>query len=172
MRSISIAGFCLLLLGTSPAHAQRPSAASAGVADTAVVRLLSPGLIRGLDNSIARLLFDSTPTPWSISIPDSTSSVWRDLSSSLFSLLRAREIAPTDTAHRYLDISPVVMKGDTLVARFSVGSRWRCPDGKWTGHSTGYELTAVRHGSSWEYPKTRPVLYGDGMCLYPPSSPA
>jgi hypothetical protein len=172
MRYAGMICFFALLLSASPIQAQARSTADAGVADTTVVRLLSPGLIRGLDDSIARLLFDSTAEPWTISVPDSTSAAWRALASGLSSLLHARAIAHGDSVQNFLDIAPVSMNNDTLVAHFSVGLRWRCPAGEWAAGSTHYELTAVRHGTSWEYPQTRTVLYGDGACLVPLRSPA
>lgn len=170
MRQAVFPLIAVLVLTAGSTDAQRRVGSHALIADTTVVRLIAPGVIRELDDALARRLSDPVPRPWTITVPDSTAPAWRALVAGLSSLLRARTVEPSDSAHSYLHIEPAQMRGDTLVAHFVIGVRWRCGS-EWAGGYTTFEITTVRHGSSWEGLRSRPRAHGHGACLVPPRSP-
>lgn len=170
MRTVLDVAVTLLVLCSPPA-VTRVSAQVRPVADTTAVRPVSVGVVRELDPSLARVLFDRTPRPWRIVVPDTTSPAWRALEAGLYELLRARRTRPGDDTESFLRIDPPAVRGDTLVAYFTIGGRFRCGD-TWQGSYTGYEVKAVRYGGSWDAPRTEAVLFGDSVpCVLPPRSP-
>lgn len=164
MRRHFVTGLFLALIPSAPIGAQSSSEMVAGLTDSTVMSLILPGFIGDLSGVIARPLYDSTQWPWSFSMPDSASQSWQKISAYLFSLVNARKVTAADTIVSYLNVWDISFRNDSLVVQFTSGTRWYCPENRWTGGSTSYKTVVTRHGKNWTAPRTEPTEYGDGMC--------
>lgn len=135
------------------------------VSDTAVMRLVFTGVFERLAEDAAAAALDSTRQPaWQFSVPDSLARHWSALESHMLRVVGGRPRTNTDDSYSWLSITRVMMRADTLVAEYSIGSQWRCQS-EWKGHAVAYELTAVRVGQYWSGPVTAVVgTSSSGAC--------
>lgn len=170
MRSlIYLTGLLLSTCFAASAAAQAPSSTAAPV-DTGAIRTVTAAALRELGPQIAAGIFDSVARPWSVAVPDSAVPVWRTVRSHLYALLRARERIPVDSREQYLKFTRLVVRGDSLLAVFEIGQRWRC-GAEW--HGSGYEYTvgASRAAGAWQSTEIRQVIAFDPPPCPHPSDP-
>ena len=147
-------------LSVSRASAQR-SVSVRPVADSGVIRVLAVATFGVLAHALAAAALDTAPQPWRITLPDTLQPEWRQLRAGLGRALRSRAFAATDSVRSTLDLSRIIVQGDTLSAWLEVAGAYRCPNGEWKGGSTGYTVRAVRMGGYWQPPQTRADAFGD-----------
>ncbi len=163
MRSaILIAGIVAGMLGASPAPGQVVSSPPVDVPDSAAARIVVVRVVQDLSWRIAAGVFATEERPWRITVPDSTVPVWRAVRSGLYTVLHGRPMASTDTESQYIRLSPIVVRGDSLLTSYTVGTMRRCR-GKWTRSETRLDLIAIRDNGSWMVPVNGYTAIIDGL---------
>ena len=142
------------------ANAQ-PAAVDHGLAtDSVIMGLIVSSVYGQLGPHLARAALNPHQvSPWRIVLPDTTGH-WASFLAHFWTSSRGRHAQLTDSTTSVLRIDSVRMHDDTLRVRFYVGSAFRCGNG-WKAAGTFYTALAVRHGSSWEPPRTEPTDYED-----------
>jgi hypothetical protein len=161
---IAVAG--LIALTATRADAQSAAAARLAPPDSIVTRMVFTSILFELSHYLGAGVVDTTLRAWTIELPSSVSPVhWPRVDAELRRLLRAREPIATDRQLLSLSIDELRVTSDSLVLRFTIAGRSRCPTGdEWAGGSTGYELQlAWAYRTSGERP--RPYEFTDGMCI-------
>jgi hypothetical protein len=148
---------------SSLAKAQRSS-----VQDSASVHHIGAAVFREAYYRIARAALADSGSVVSLSLP--AGDFWAQVERHLLTSLRARRSLPSDRTMQVVNISDVRNAGDTLIARFYLGDRWRCADGRWKGSGTEFEARAVRRGDAWMPVTTKPVGYGDSAACRSPDA--
>jgi hypothetical protein len=149
--------------------AQRPQlSATLRDADSAAAYVVTMAVMTGLGAPLSLVVLAPTETPWRISVPDSTASIWRRVRQGLETLLRARPVRSADSSFRFLEIVLYPMRGDTLDFYFTVGERWRCSPTGWLEASYTYlaRTQRVAHSANaWEQPRILETRHaGPGFC--------
>lgn len=134
--------FLAVLFLPTVAGAQRSAAQ-----DSSGVHHIGAAVFRESYYRIARAALADTGGVVSLSLP--AGPFWARLERHLLTSLRARRPRPSDRSMQVVSVSDVRNAGDTLIARFYVGDRWQCPDGRWKGSGTLFEARAIRVGDAW-----------------------
>lgn len=108
--------------------------------------------------------------PWEIVIPDS-SSAWRSARSTLYPLLHGRPRLPTDSVAHLLRFEPIVIRRDSLFARFATGSYSFCrrsaadTTGHWISNRLTHQISATRRDGAWRRAVPGQAIFADAWCL-------
>ncbi len=131
--------------------------------DSAVARMVMAAAFGTLGHSLARAALDSTSvSAWEIRTPTDAPELWDAFRAHLLRSVRGRALTAMDTVRSTISIGPIIVRNDSLLAEFTVGSAWRCPDG-WKGSDTMYEVRAQRYGTSWTGTRTEVVGHSTSL---------
>lgn len=121
--------------------------------DSVVTHMVGQSMFGALGEGLARAAFDTVLLrPWQLLLPDSIG-MWGQLRTHLWLALRGRPAVSTDRTSGVLRLEALQMQGDTLRARFYVGSALHCAT-RWMESGTHFAMSAVRHRTAWEYART------------------
>ena len=130
------------------------------VQDSTVIRLVATSVFQTLADDVARAALDPAQnSAWQVTLPDSLAPAWQRFRAHLFRVVGGRPATASDERYRSLYFTGLSIRGDTLVSEYSINGHWRCGS-SWRGHSSDYEVRAVRYGQSWAPPVT--TLVGTG----------
>ncbi len=157
--TIAIA-FVLRASGQQRAGSEIPRPATI---DSAAVQLLLGNAYSRLGEFLAAAATSTTVRACRIELPKTNPKTWERVRSHLLLALRGRPATESDSARAILFVSGLRLSGDTLFARITVGTEWRCK-ADWSGSSTADELIGVWHGTAWAYPmRVVGTVYGDSV---------
>ena len=141
-------------LFASPRQTPPPGPAS----DSASVHLVLRAVLEKLAPWSATAALSAESAAWDVVTPTDGGPLWLRAHQWLEVLLRARPGLPAESPLHFIRISEAVIRGDSLIAKFGIGSSW--PDAH-RSPSTFYEVRAKWIGMGWSTPQTRPVLFVD-----------
>lgn len=125
--------------------------------DSASVRIILQAVLEKLAPASAAAALRTDTQAYSIITPLS-GPVWERAQTWLVQLLRGRSAVPGDTVVRLVHIPSASVRGDSLFARFTIGTTF---PGAHRSPSTGYELSAKWSRTGWGRPEVRAVLFVD-----------
>jgi hypothetical protein len=144
------------------------TAQSRPVSDSVIVHHVGAAIFRELNYRIARGALADSVRPVQITLPPGAE--WVRLEQHLLVTLRARPARPDDRIMQVVSVDKVQFRGDTLLANFSIGDRWKCGD-TWSGDHTGFLAQAVRAGDTGWFPvTTKVILNSDGIWCRAPDA--
>ena len=139
------------------------------------IRIVLVAVVSQLPEEVANGALSPTSRPWTIQVPDSSSTLWQTLRNGLYAVLHARQVTAADSSYTSLTVGPVTLRGDTLSASFGVVQYGYCQaspnlvigsPGLNAGSSSGYRFTSIRQSGYWLAPKFGSVSVVDGGCMY------
>ena len=155
------------IASTSTAEAQAANARSRPIADadSVVTRMIMAAILSALSEEVVRAIHDtSRVAAWELEISGTDSAAWRSFRTEVLRIVRGRGPVEADSRVSVVSLTTVTIRADSLIARFTVGGKFRCGP-VWLGSHTLYELRAARPDGWWRAPTTVAIGFGDsGPC--------
>lgn len=101
------------------------------------------------------------PVPWLVELPNSLWVDWDSYRLHFLKIVGGRPVTAPDRWRMELRVRRVQIRGDSLVAEFSIGNSHRC--GEWFGDYNAYEIQSVREGASWQPARITREIISDGI---------
>ena len=126
--------------------------------DSASIHLVLRAVLEKLAPWSATAALSTESAAWDVVTPMDGGPLWLRAHQWLEVLLRARPALPAESPLHFIRISEALIRGDSLIAKFGIGSTW--PDAH-RSPSTFYEARAKWMGFGWSTTQIRPVLFID-----------